>query len=274
MPLDPYEALMPLAPWEKPAVVEEALASLARQTHPPARLVVSCDGAPSPTLRRVLEACGLPLTVVEGPGGEGVGPVLARGLGNCRRDLVLRADADDISLPERAQRQVAAMGERPGVAALSGPILEFLDDPGTPISLRALPTTPAGIRRLSFWRNPLNHPAVMLRRQAVLAVGNYRACPGFEDYDLWLRLLRQFGNGALANLSVPLVAARIGPAHLERRHGPAYARRELRFFLGLARQGLLPWPQVCLLTLVRVPLRFLPRRQLRLLMEWLTRQRV
>jgi hypothetical protein len=199
--------------------------------------------------------------------------VLARGLEICRRDLVLRADADDISLPERARCQVEAMAAWPQVAALSTPILEFLDDPGTPCSLRALPTTPAGIRRLSFWRNPLNHPAVMLRREAVLAVGNYRACPGFEDYDLWVRLLRHFGNGALANLPVPLVAARIGPAHLERRRGPDYARRELRFFLGLAREGLLPWHQVCVVTLLRVPLRFLPRRQLRQLMERVTRRK-
>jgi hypothetical protein len=270
---EPYEALMPLAPWEPAVVVGEAIASLCRQSHLPSTLVVSCDGAIPSSLRRVFEGSGLPLRVVEGPGGEGVGPVLARGLRLCQRELVLRADADDISLPERARRQVETMMACPQVAALSSPILEFLEDPSLPCGRRAVPTTSAGIRALSYWRNPLNHPAVMLRRPAVLAVGNYRACSGFEDYDLWLRILRQYGDGSLANLAEALVMARVGLAHLSRRHGTAYAERELRFFLQAAGEGLLPWHQVCLLIMIRVPLRFLPRGHLHRLMEIATRRR-
>jgi hypothetical protein len=45
---------------------------------------------------------------------------------------------------------------------------------------------------------PINHPSVMMRRMAVLAVGSYRVemMPA-EDLDLWLRMSER---GRLANL--------------------------------------------------------------------------
>ena len=47
----PYSALMPLAPWEAPAIVAEALESLRLQSLPPKQVVVSCDGKlPAPLL--------------------------------------------------------------------------------------------------------------------------------------------------------------------------------------------------------------------------------
>jgi hypothetical protein len=120
----PYAALMPLAPWEAPATVAEALESLRRQTLPPQQVVVSCDGTPPMPLHQCLEASGLPIELVMGPGSEGVGPVLARGLLHCREELVLRVDADDLSLPERAACQVSWMEQQPQVLVMSTPISE------------------------------------------------------------------------------------------------------------------------------------------------------
>ena len=114
-----YSVLMPLAPWEPAGQVAAALESLARQSLPCSQVVVSCDGPPPPALQSVLLASGLPLTQVVGPGGEGVGPVLSRGLVACREDLVVRADADDLSLPERCAVQVEAMQARPQLVALN-----------------------------------------------------------------------------------------------------------------------------------------------------------
>lgn len=251
-----YSVLMPLAPWEPPEQVAAALASLVGQSLPCAQLVVSADGPLPAALEAVLAASGLPLERLQGPGGEGVGPVLQRGLLACRQELVVRADADDLCLPERCARQVAAMAARPELAALSAPILEFIEDPGRPCSIRSVPVGAAALRRRSRWRNPLNHPAVILRRRPVLAVGGYRDRPGFEDYDLWLRLLQ--AGAALDNLPQPLVLARVGPDHLARRRGLAYAAKEWRFLLACGRQGSLSWPRLLLLAALRLPLRLVP----------------
>jgi hypothetical protein len=284
--LPAYEVLMPLAPWEEPGVLAAALASLEAQTCPPDRLVVSCDGPPPPELREGLKQIRLPLTLVIGPGGEGVGPVLTRGLGSCRRQLVVRADADDLSRAHRCAVQVAWMRRHPEVVALGSVIDEFVDGPPQHaelpigaliaslrvVSQRVVPIGSEPIRRWAMSRNPLNHPSVVLRRKQVLAVGSYRAKPGFEDYDLWLRLLAAYGPTALANIPDALVLARVGGGHLARRHGRGYAVAEARFLLTCGRDGTLPWWHVGRALVVRLPLRLLPRGLLAWVMARVTRR--
>jgi len=251
-----YSVLMPLAPWEPPSQVAAALTSLKLQTLPPAQVVISCDGVPPAALFAILNDCALPIELVMGPGREGVGLVLARGLLCCAHELVVRADADDLSLPERCAIQVQTMLVRPDLVALSTPILEFIGSPERPCHMRDAPSGEGALRRRSRWSNPLNHPAVIFRRQDILAVGNYRDYPGFEDYDLWLRLLRQ--GSPLDNLDQPLVLARVGDDHLARRRGPAYVRKEWRFLFGCGRTGTLSWPRVALLLSLRTPIRLMP----------------
>ena len=265
---------MPLAPWEEPAVVAQALASLAVQQPAPQRLVLSVDGPLPVALQQVVQAqamAGLPILVLPGPGGEGVGVVLARGLAACACELILRADADDFSRPERAARQLVWLAQRPEVVAGSGWIEEFVDSRAHGVvTCRRVPLDGA-VARGARWRNPLNHPAVVLRRSAVLAVGGYRHQPGFEDYDLWLRLLRRYGPRALNNMPAVLVKVRVGPAHLARRRGLAYARAEARFLCRAAREGHMARGQALLLMVLRLPWRLLPAPALARLMRLMRR---
>jgi glycosyltransferase involved in cell wall biosynthesis len=254
--LDLYSVLMPLAPWEEPAIVRIALQSLFDQSLPPAQVVISCDGEPSEPLLEALRESRLPITVLIGPGHEGVGPVLARGLDACDNEVVMRADADDISLPDRARKQVEVMQRCPALAVLSTPIFEFVDEQA-PLRERVVPQGQFAVSRFIYWRNPVNHPAVMLRRSKVLAAGNYVSCPGFEDYYLWLRMHAR--GEIIDNLSLPLVKVRIGVAHLARRRGFSSFLKEIRFLWMCGQRRLLPRRQLILLCLVRPPIRMLPQ---------------
>jgi len=269
-----YSVLMPLAPWELPGILREALLSLQEQTLPPNQIVISCDGSPSTGLRNLLDTIDLPLDIIIGPGEEGVGPVLARGLRACSNELVIRADADDISLPNRCAIQVSWMSCHPEILASGCLIDEFCKRSDHPISQRTVPIGEQEILQGVTARNPLSHPSVILRRSAVLAAGNYRSKPGFEDYDLWLRLLRNNGRCVLANLPEALVLARVGPAHLNRRHGWHYAWAETNFFVGCGREGLMEWPIVIRNLALRLPLRLLPAELLSKAMAVGTRRRL
>ena len=257
---------MPLAPWESPEALAEVLASLAAQSWPARCLVVSVDGALPPPLRRVLEQSGLPLRILEAPGWQGTGAVLARGLAGCSTDWVLRADADDCSHPERAERQLRYVQAHPDVVVLGAQLAEAAAG-ACRSRVRHVPVNNRGIRALMRWRNPLNHPTVALRRQAVLAFGNYRPCPGFEDWDLWLRLAA-YGS-TFANLPDALVTAAVGEAHLARRRGGRYLQQEARFLMRCGSEGLLPLTHVWLLMALRLPWRLLPPGCLAALMAWL-----
>ena len=269
-----YCVLMPLAPWEPAWVVAASLASLEQQSLLPVALVISCDGPPPEPLRAVLKRCKLPLVMAQGPGGEGAGPVLQRGLEVCPTDLVVRADADDLNLPGRCERLVNVMEQRPDLAALGSWIGEFVQtQPEAPLQHlreRRVPSGADALQRFSRWRNPLNHPSTILRREQITAAGGYRAMTSFEDYDLWLRLLAQ--GQRLDNLAETLVLARVDPAHRRRRHGRSYLAAELRFVTICLREQLLaPWVALLWL-LLRCPTRLLPQGLLAGLIQHRLRQ--
>ena len=263
--LEPYEWLMPLAPWESASVLNLVLASLEAQTCPAQALVVSVDGQLPAALAQVLSKCSLPIRLLEASHWQGTGATLARGLEACQTHWVLRCDADDWSHPQRAERQLRYLARHPELAVLGCQLTERGWQDPAPCSVRRVPTATAEIERLMRWRNPINHPTVALSRPAVLAVGNYRARPAFEDWDLWLRLAVH--GATFANLPQALVTASVGEAHLARRHGKTYFKREARFFLACAREGLLPAWNACLLLITRLPWRLLPEQCLASVMD-------
>lgn len=265
--LPPYEVLMPLAPWEEPSVLAQALDTLVQQQPPAQRLVLSVDGLLPPELRAVVERhWSLPVELLSGPGSEGVGLVLARGLAACRCELILRADADDLSLTDRAARQLRWMIEHPAVVAASGWIDEFEGTPENVVGRRVVPTGKS-VQSWALWRNPINHPAVVLRRSAIVNVGGYRDQPGFEDYDLWLRLLHHFGPDSVDNTPEVIVHARVGSAHLMRRRGFSYLKAEVRFLWRCGEESLFKWHHVLTLIAIRSPWRLLPSSVMSILMK-------
>jgi glycosyltransferase involved in cell wall biosynthesis len=260
-----YDLLLPLAPWADPQELTACLSSITAQTLAPSEIVVSVDGVLPQSLRLALAAAAMPLRVIEAPRWRGLGPVLADGLLQCRAPIVIRIDADDISLPERCATQVAYLREHPGVAVVGSQLGEFVKTSHQLVGTRTVPLLAKDVRRFSLWRNPLNHPTVALRRLDVLAAGNYGDHPGFEDWELWLRLLRH--GATIANLPQTLVVARVGPGHLARRQGRAYAFSELRFLFHCMRSRLLPMPHVVFLLLLRPLLRLMPKPVLHMVMQ-------
>lgn len=68
----------------------------------------------------------------------------------------------------------------------------------------------------------MNHMTVMYKKQEVLDAGNYLPLNGFEDYYLWVRMLKQ---GTIAkNLAEDLVYARAGKEMFMRRGGYKYLK--------------------------------------------------
>ena len=251
-----YEWLMPLAPWEPAERLRVALESLHQQTWQAQRLVISVDGQLSHQLAEVLRNIPLPLLVLESPSWRGTGPTLAAGLCACQCEWVLRADADDRSAPHRAERQLSFLLDFPHLAVLGAQLCESTSERRTALT-RRVPLRPLQIKRMLSWRNPINHPTVALHRERVLTAGSYRGILSFEDWDLWLRL--RYQGAKMANLPDVLVTAEVDHAHLARRHGLSYAKREVEFFLRCSREGMIPAWSVFLLMLARLPWRVLPR---------------
>jgi glycosyltransferase involved in cell wall biosynthesis len=124
----------------------------------------------------------------------GIVDALNFGLLSCKAPLIARMDADDLSLPDRLERQYRFMLERPDVDVVSCLVsIERTD--GMPLAMGMARyekwvnslITEEEIARERFVESPVVHPTVMARRDCFK--DGYRNGDLPEDYDLWLRLL-------------------------------------------------------------------------------------
>ena len=68
-----------------------------------------------------------------------------------------------------------------------------IDEEGRELRREVLPEAHEDLARRLLLRNPFQHGSVLLRREALEAVGGYRGNYGAnEDYDLWRRLARSW----------------------------------------------------------------------------------
>ena len=112
---------------------------------------------------------------------------LSLGLHYARGEFIARMDADDLSKPDRIERQLSFMINNPQVIVL-GTAYELIDDAGNILKKIYLPTKDKDIRSSLYRGNPICHPSVMFRRLPVLESGGYLGSIYAQDYDLWSRL--------------------------------------------------------------------------------------
>lgn len=188
-----YSVLMSVYAKEEARYFGLSIESMLAQTVPPEEFVLVCDGPLTVELDGVVakfqEKHPELFQVIRLPENKGLGIALQEGLLACRNELVARMDADDISLPDRLEKQLAAMEEQGNPCIVGGQIAEFIDDPANIIGYRKVPVTNEDIHCRAGFRCPVNHMTVLMRRSEVLAAGGYQHFPTYEDYHLWTRLL-------------------------------------------------------------------------------------
>jgi glycosyltransferase involved in cell wall biosynthesis len=170
------------------------MTSLSAQTFRAHEVVAVDDGSTDATPDLLLAWAGGDDRVRIVPSqGSGLVPALRTGVAAARGPLLARMDADDVAEPERLERQVELMGREPHVAACATGVRYFPAEVVREGARRYEAwingvITPDDIRRDIFIECPLPHPTLMIRREALLAVGGYRDMGWPEDYDLVLRL--------------------------------------------------------------------------------------
>jgi glycosyltransferase involved in cell wall biosynthesis len=203
--------------------VRAAASSILRQTFRDLTLVAVDDGSTDATAERLQRLADLDprVLVVRGPG-EGIARALNRALARCDAPLVARMDADDLAHPQRLEAQVAALEADPALAAVGCQVKLFPRRAVGPGMARYVAwlnglRTKALVERDLFVEAPLVHPAAVVRRERLEAVGGWRDGPFPEDYDLWLRLVE--AGGALTNVPRVLLGWRESAGRLTRTDG-------------------------------------------------------
>lgn len=251
-----FSVLMSLYIKEKPEYLRASLNSVVGQTVRPSEIILVEDGQLTNELYKTVNefSSNYPeLRIVKLEKNSGLGNALNEGLKYCSNDLVARMDTDDIAKPDRFEKQLSIFKKFPQVEVVSSWIDEFEGEPLNVISTRKLPQFPYEIGSYAKKRCPINHPAVMFKKNSVLFAGGYKSFPLFEDYYLWVRLLV---NGAkFYNIQESLLLFRTSLDMYKRRGGLKHAIDEVRFQNHIRKLGFISMSEF----ISNVPIRFFVR---------------
>jgi len=185
----------------------EALDSIAGQSVADWECVVVDDGSDDESPELLAQRAGRDgrFRLIRSSANHGIVDALNRGLAACGGRYIARMDADDIAMPDRIARQLAAMEADPGIVALGGR-LRYMTEDGRDMGVERSCALGGSYLRAS----PLLHPTVMMRMDALRQHGlrymeKYRYA---EDYYLWLQLAR---HGRLSALEEVVLHYRVSP---------------------------------------------------------------
>ncbi len=245
MELPNYSVLMSVYKGEKAEHLRIAMNSMWNQTVPTDDFVLMCDGLLTPELDAVIEEMQAThhkaLHVVRLRENHGLGYALKMGVNECKNGIIARMDSDDISRPERCEKELAILAIHPELSICGSLIEEFtVIEPGAsePTSInarRVVPEKSDKILEFAKKRNPFNHTTVMYRKEAVLTAGNYQDVRYMQDYYLWIHMLIAGFKGY--NIQEPLVWVRADSNMFKRRSGKLYRNIQLNLFKYMKDQG-------------------------------------
>ena len=169
--------------------VDEAIASVISQSFQDWELVVCDDGSRDQTLSKLKDWArrDTRVRVIRNMENRGLSETLDACIAASRADLLIRQDADDVSLPGRFERLIMAMDQNPE-ASVIGTWVTCFDGK---VDLGLIRTRPAPTKRDLVDGTVFFHPSCIMRKAAVLSVGGYGRHPWLrrsKDYYLWFRL--------------------------------------------------------------------------------------
>ena len=191
-----------------PVYFRQAVESILNQTLQDWELVIVEDPSPHPAAEILKDYPDPRIRHFVNPQRTSLVQQRNRALHEAKADLIACQDADDISEPERLEKQVKFMKSHPEVAVL-GTWLRVIDEEGRTLGFRHYPCDHDDIIRAMPLYNPIGQPSVMFRREVALRHGGYQYDRVLvaSDYDLWCRLAK--GGVRFANLPEHLVRYRI-----------------------------------------------------------------
>ena len=194
--------------------VKEAVDSILNQTLKNIELILVNDGSTDSTKDILYSYSNSDqrIKVIENTG-QGISDALNCGIELAKSLLIARMDADDISHPERLEKQVKEFNDNPKLVLL-GTFCHTFKDGINELQEIKVPTTNSELQRSIRSIPTFSHPTVMIKREIIQQVGGYRKkFDGAEDHDLHLRLSR---HGEIAILPEFLLWYRLHPAQFSR----------------------------------------------------------
>lgn len=215
----PFSVLLSVYKKENPEFLDKALLSIENQTVLPKEIVLVEDGVLTSELEKVISEHKkrniVSYIIVTTAQNNGLAAALRLGTKYVSTEWIARMDSDDYSVEDRFEKQLDVIKNDPDLVVVGGQIKEFATNINNIVGNRIVPTTEAEIKKFIKWRNPFNHPTVMIRKKILERVGGYIPFGNLEDYYLWVRIVSS--NYKVINIPDFLVYMRVDGGMYDRR---------------------------------------------------------
>lgn len=138
------------------------------------------------------------------------------------------ADADDISIPTRLEKQLKYLEDSKEYGVVGGFLELFDSETGKIIGIRRYHKDDIKLRKRIFIYSPIAQPASMIRKEVFDTIGFYNPeYPPVEDLDIWFRLGTKY---KFANIQEVLIKYRVhrNSATIKNMHKVKYLTLEIR----------------------------------------------
>lgn len=237
--------------------LRDALDSLVVQTYKRFKVIICDDGSTDNTYsiaKEYVEKYPEMFFLIRNEHNKGLNYTLNRCLEYADTEYVARMDGDDMSLPERFEKEIEFLDSHPEFQILSTPMIYF-DENGDYARGKGGYEPKAKYCRKG---SPFCHPTVMVRTEAFKAVEGYTVSDDllrYEDYHLWINMFNKGFRGLV--LDEPLYRMRADKNSIRKRHKNRSIRKETNLQkLAIKKLNLPKWSYIYLLRTVFI--KFLP----------------
>ena len=181
-----------IIPFFNAPTIQNAIESILSQTYQNFELILVDNNSSDDSLKIAQEyANHVKISLANEPR-QGVVFAMDKGIGISKGSFIMRMDADDVSFPDRIEKQLNTFRERPGLSVVSGLVIyEGADEnKGFRVYVDWLNSILSSeqIRLNQFVEFPMANPSLMFRKEVFEKYGMFEEGDFPEDYEFFLRL--------------------------------------------------------------------------------------
>ena len=195
-----------MAAYNAAQFIEKSIQSILNQTFNDFELLIVDDGSTDNTLEIIRSFTDDRITIIENKINRGLIYTRNLAIQYARGTYLAIQDSDDISLPNRLERQFEILNQNQNIA-LIGSKAYTIDDQDNLLDKKLDVLKGSKLLKAQlFFENTFVHSSIMMRMSIFKEIGGYQTYPSAEDYELFIRISEKYN---VENLDEYLVYYRV-----------------------------------------------------------------
>ena len=172
--------------------ISEAIESILNQTFEDFELIIIDDCSTDGTIEVINSYKDSRIRLIINEKNIDITKSLNKGLKSARGKYIARHDSDDVSTPERLEKQFNFLENNKDYAAV-GSYTETIDEDSNLIRLLRCETSAEEIYYNLSYRNNLTSSSIMFVKEIIHDIGSYdESSSNSEDHEFWFRISRKY----------------------------------------------------------------------------------